>query len=103
MSESDEFYFRIQDEAVKATLTQIQSIAQVFRNPLYDLKKTVESDIDFILGGVFGQIIGNAGCLLMLRSVLRPSPEQEVKLNYRLFSKAPEFKSKVQEALRTQF
>jgi hypothetical protein len=38
----------------------------------------------------------------MLRSVLRPSPEQEVKLNYRLFSKAPEFKAKIQEVLRTQ-
>ena len=71
----------------------------VFRNPLYDLKLTVENDVDFLLGAVFGQIIGNVTNLYVIRNVPRPSPMQLDKLNQRLFSKAPEFKAKIKEVL----
>ena len=99
MSENDEFYFGIQDESINATLKIIPNMNDVFRNPLYDLKMTVENDVDFLLGAVFGQITGNVSNLYVLRKVPRPSPIQEVKLNQRLFSKAPEFKAKIKEVL----
>jgi hypothetical protein len=35
-SESDEFYFKIQDESIRETLEQLPHIIQVFHNPLYD-------------------------------------------------------------------
>src|SRR5919106_7017795 len=33
MSESDEFYFKIQDESIRETLEQLPYIIQVFHNP----------------------------------------------------------------------
>jgi hypothetical protein len=56
-SESDELYFEIQDESIRETLAELPNIIQVFHNPPYDLNETVGSDIDFMLGAVFGQII----------------------------------------------
>jgi hypothetical protein len=52
-SESDEFYFKIQDESIRETLAELPNIIQVFHNPLYDLSETVGSDMDFMLGVVF--------------------------------------------------
>lgn len=99
MSENDEFYFGIQDEAIDATLKLIPYFNVAFRSPLIDLKKTVDNDVDFLLGAVFGQIIGHVSCLYITRKVLKPSSVQEVKLNQRLFSKAPEFKAKIKEVV----
>ena len=52
-SESDEFYFKIQDESIRETLAELPNIIQVFHNPLYDLNETVGSDIDFHVGCSF--------------------------------------------------
>jgi hypothetical protein len=72
---------------------------EVFRNPLFDLKKTVDNDVDFLLGAIFGQILGHVSTLYITRKVLKPSPIQEVKLSQRLFLRAPEFKAKIKEVL----
>jgi hypothetical protein len=37
-SESDEFHFKIQDESIRETLTELPNIIQVLHNPLYDLR-----------------------------------------------------------------
>jgi hypothetical protein len=100
-SESDEFYFEIQDESIKETLAELPFIMQLFHNPLYDLNETVGSDIDFMLGAVFGQIISHSSWLYYVRGVLKPTPEQYIKINYRLFSKAPEFRTKILEIVRS--
>ena len=62
-SESDEFYFEIQDESIRETLAELPNIIQVFHNPLYGLNETIGSDIDFMLGAVFGQIISHSSWL----------------------------------------
>jgi hypothetical protein len=67
MSENDEFYFGIQDEAIDATLKIIPYINVVLRNPLFDLKKTVDNDVDFLLGAIFGQIVGHVSTLYITR------------------------------------
>lgn len=98
---SDEFYFKIQDESIRETLAELPHIIQVFHNPLYDLNETVGSDIDFMLGAVFGQIISRSNWLYYVRRVLKPTPEQYIKINSRLFSKAPEFRTKILEIVRS--
>jgi hypothetical protein len=100
-SERDEFYYEIQDEAIRETLKELPYIMQVFHNPLYDLNETVGSDIDFMLGTVFGQIISHSSWLYYVRRTLKPTPEQHIKIIYRLFSKAPEFKTKILEFVRS--
>ncbi len=97
-SESDKFYFKIQDESIRETLP---NIIQVFHNPLYDLNETVGSDSDFMLGAVFGQIISHSSWLYYVRRASRPTPEQFIKINSRLFSKAPEFRTKILEIVRS--
>jgi hypothetical protein len=100
-SERDEFYFEIQDEAIRETLKELPYIMQVFHNPLYDLNETVGSDIDFMLGAVFGQILSHSSWLSYVRRASRPTPEQHIKINSRLFSKAPEFRTKILEIVRS--
>jgi hypothetical protein len=84
-SESDEFYFEIQDESIGETLAELPNLTQVFHNPLYDINETVGSNIDLMLGAVFGQIISHSSRLYYVRGVLQPTPEQYIKINYRLF------------------
>jgi hypothetical protein len=70
MSESDEYYFKILDEVMQNTLNTLPNIADVFLNPNYDLKETVENDTDFLLGAVLSQIINRISYLYAIRNVL---------------------------------
>ena len=99
MSESDEFYFKVLDEAIQDTLDTLPAIAKVFINPEYDLKETVENDTDFLLGAVLSQIIQTISRLYVLRNVSGPSEDQCIKINHRLFSKAPEIRSRIFQIL----
>ena len=92
---------KIQDESIRETLAELPYIMQLFHNPHYDLNETVGSDIDFMLGAVFGQIISHSSWLYFVRRVLKPTPEQYIKINCRLFSKAPKFRTKILEIVRS--
>ena len=94
-SEPDEFYYDIQDETIKEAFDELPFMTEVFRNPLYDIKKSVDSDIDFLLGAVIQRIIGHSSLLYFTRKARTPTKEQYVKLNYRLFSRASEFREKI--------
>jgi hypothetical protein len=80
-----------------------RNLIQVFHNPLYDINETVGSNIDLMLGAVFGQIISHSNWLYYVRGVPQPTPEQYIKINYRLFSKAPEFRTKILEIVISMY
>jgi hypothetical protein len=69
---------------------------KVFLNPDYDLKKTVESDVDFLLGATCAEIIDHLNWLIIYGSKTpKPSKEQLEKLNRRLLSMAAELKDSI--------
>ena len=73
-------------------------IIQVFHTPLYDLKKTVTNDLDFILGAFFSQVISfySYSCKEIN---FYPTPAEEITFNYILFSKAQEYKEQIQKII----
>ncbi len=44
-------------KAIEDTIETLPYTIQVFQEPLYDLKKTVINDLDFLLGAFFAQVI----------------------------------------------
>jgi hypothetical protein len=50
-SEYDECYYKIQDEAIKEAFDQLPFIIQIFHSQIFDIKKSVENGLDFLLGG----------------------------------------------------
>ena len=94
-SEPNEFYYDIQDEAVNEAFNELPFMTEVFHNPLYDIKKAVESDIDFLLGAVIQRVIDRSSHLYFTRQARTPTQEQYIKINYRLFSRASEFREKI--------
>jgi hypothetical protein len=58
----------IQDDAIRETLAKLDKKTKVFLNPEYDLKKTVEveveNDADFLLGATFSEIIDHMNWLI---------------------------------------
>jgi hypothetical protein len=61
MAIEDDIYINFQDDAIRETLAKLDKKTKVFLNPEYDLKKTVEveveNDADFLLGATFSEII----------------------------------------------
>ena len=98
MSESDEYYFGMLDEVIRDILNDLTWINDVFLNPLYDLE-TVENDTDFLLGAVLSHIINQVSFRYVTRNVSVPSDEQAIKINHRLFSRAPEIRAKILQIL----
>jgi hypothetical protein len=45
---------------------------QVFHNPTYDLNKTVENELDFLLGAVVGSILERNAMYLVNRQINQP-------------------------------
>jgi hypothetical protein len=60
MAIEDDIYINFQDDAIRETLAKLDKKTKVFLNPEYDLKKTVEVEVenaDFLLGATFSEII----------------------------------------------
>jgi hypothetical protein len=43
--------------SIEDTIETLPYTIQVFQDPLYDLKKTVINDLDFLLGAFFAQVL----------------------------------------------
>ena len=43
--------------AIEDTIETLPYTIQVFQDPLYDLKKTITNDLDFLLGAFFAQVL----------------------------------------------
>ncbi|HJU58491.1 MAG TPA: hypothetical protein VJ583_01975 [Nitrososphaeraceae archaeon] len=85
-------------KAIEDTVETLPYTIQVFQEPLYDLKKSVTNDSDFLLGAFFAQV-------LLFYSVycsnkkLNPTIEESQQFNYELFSKAEEYKTMIKELM----
>jgi hypothetical protein len=85
-------------KAIEDTVETLPYTIQVFQEPLYDLKKSVTNDSDFLLGAFFAQV-------LLFYSVycsnkkLNPTIEESQHFNYGLFSKAEDYKTMIKELM----
>jgi hypothetical protein len=91
----------INEQLSRATREVIQLIPHmnmVFRNPKYDLKQTVENDLDFLLGAVLATILERNTTYCLNRNIKPTLPEGEI-INYAIFSQAKEFREIIQKEL----
>lgn len=84
--------------AINQVLEQLPYTEQVLNNPLYDLNKTVENKLDFLLGAIFAQIIDRFAIFCLTENI-KATNEECAKLNYYLFSRAGEFKQLITKLL----
>jgi hypothetical protein len=75
--------------AIKEVFEQLSYTQMVFHNPSYDLKQTIENDLDFLLA-VLAQILDRYGIFCLNRNI-KPINEETALINYFLFSRAGEF------------
>jgi hypothetical protein len=70
----------------------------VFQDPLYELKKSLTSDLDFLLGAFFAQVILFYSVYCSNKDI-QPTIEESSRFNYELFSKAEEYKIMIRELM----
>jgi hypothetical protein len=86
------------NKATEDTIETLSYTIQIFQDPLYDLRKTVTNDLDFLLGAFFAQV-------LLFYSVycsnkdMKPTIEESHQFNYELFSKAEEYKTIIKQIM----
>jgi hypothetical protein len=86
---------------IKATEDTIETLPytiQVFQDPLYDLKKSLTNDLDFLLGAFFAQVILFYSVYCSNKDI-QPTIEESSRFNYELFSKAEEYKIMIRELM----
>jgi hypothetical protein len=84
--------------AFREAIRTIENFSLPFRNLKYDLKKTVDSDIDFILGAVISEIMNSTAEFLKSRGV-DLTPEEIDKINLYVFSNAGMLKDGIRKIL----
>ena len=85
-------------KATEDTIETLPYTIQVFQDPLYDLKKSLTSDLDFLLGAFFAQVILFYSVYCSNKDI-QPTIEESSRFNYELFSKAEEYKTMIRELM----
>jgi hypothetical protein len=85
-------------QATEDTIETMPYTIQVFQDPLYDLKKSLTSDLDFLLGAFFAQVILFYSVYCSNKDI-QPTIEESSRFNYELFSKAEEYKIMIRELM----
>ena len=88
----------ILEKAVREIIEQLPYTIQVFHNPTYDLNRTVENEMDFLLGGFCASILERC-CAYLAKRQIMPTQEEFVWMNHFVFSRAPDFKHMIREHL----
>ena len=83
-------------KATEDTIETLPYTIQVFQDPLYELKKSLTSDLDFLLGAFFAQVILFYSVYCSNKDI-QPTIEESSRFNYELFSKAEEYKIMIRE------
>ena len=86
------------NKATEDTIETLPYTIQVFQDPLYDLKKTVTNDLDFLLGAFFAQVLLFYSVYCSNKDI-KPTIEESNQFNYVLFSKAEEYKTMIRELM----
>ncbi|HEY9486541.1 MAG TPA: hypothetical protein VIQ04_07865 [Nitrososphaeraceae archaeon] len=85
-------------KATEDTIETLPYTIQVFQDPLYELKKSLTSDLDFLLGAFFAQVILFYSVYCSNKDI-QPTIEESSRFNYELFSKAEEYKIMIRELM----
>jgi hypothetical protein len=85
-------------KATEDTIETLPYTIQVFQDPLYELKKSLTSDLDFLLGAFFVQVILFYSVYCSNKDI-QPTIEESSRFNYELFSKAEEYKIMIRELM----
>ncbi len=85
-------------KATEDTIETLPYTIQVFQDPLYDLKKSLTNDLDFLLGAFFAQVILFYSVYCSNKDI-QPTIEESSLFNYELFSKAEEYKIMIRELM----
>lgn len=86
------------DRSIEEAIEGISRIKDVFNSTDYDLNVTVENELDFLLGALYGTIVAiNYVHLRKLR--LKPTSEENLWTNRYIFSRAREFKDRIRKKL----
>ncbi|HEY6588708.1 MAG TPA: hypothetical protein VIY98_10480 [Nitrososphaeraceae archaeon] len=85
-------------KATEDTIETLPYTIQVFQDPLYDLKKSLTNDLDFLLGAFFAQVILFYSVYCSNKDI-QPTIEESSRFNYELFSKAEEYKIMIRELM----
>jgi hypothetical protein len=85
-------------KATEDTIETLPYTIQVFQDPLYELKKSLTSDLDFLLGAFFAQVILFYSVYCSNKDI-QPTIEESSHFNYELFSKAEEYKIMIRELM----
>ena len=85
-------------KATEDTIETLPYTIQVFQDPLYDLKKSLTNDLDFLLGAFFAQVILFYSVYCSNKDI-QPTIEESSRFNYELFSKVEEYKIIIRELM----
>ena len=85
-------------KATEDTIETLPYTIQVFQDPLYDLKKSLTNELDFLLGAFFAQVILFYSVYCSNKDI-QPTIEESSRFNYELFSKAEEYKIMIRELM----
>jgi hypothetical protein len=85
-------------KAIEDTIETLPYTIQVFQDPIYDLKKSLTNDLDFLLGAFFAQVILFYSVYCSNKDI-QPTIEESSRFNYELFSKAEEYKIMIRELM----
>lgn len=89
---------KVYDSSVADAISLLPNTIKVFFNPLYDVKKTVNNDLDFMLGVFLSQVI-LVSSYYFEEINFTPTEEESGRFNYILFSKAQEYKEQIQKII----
>ena len=99
MLDREEILRSLFTNAIEDTIETLPYTIQVFQDPLYDLKKIVTNDVDFLLGAFFAQVLLFYSVYCSNNKDLKPTIEESQQFHYELFSKAEEYKNIIRELM----
>ena len=85
-------------KAIEDTIETLPYTIQIFQDPLYNLKKSIDNDLDFLLGAFFAQVLLFYSVYCSNKDI-KPTIEESSQFNLELFSKAEEYKTMIKELM----
>ena len=81
-------------KAIEDTIETLPYTIQVFQDPSYNLNKSIDNDMDFLLGAFFAQVLLFYSVYCSNKDI-KPTIEESSQFNYEIFLKAEEYKTMI--------
>ena len=95
----EEILHNLFTKAIEDTIETLPYTIQVFKDPLYNLNKSIDNDLDFLLGAFFAQVLLFYSVYCSNKDI-KPTIEESSQFNFELFSKAEEYKIMIKELIK---